>query len=263
MRRMIWQKTSLPIPLSVNREGGLTSHAGANRPSPFTRREAGGMRFVLLLGVLCFSLTACRTDMWVQQKVEAQDSSEFYALVDPVRGFDGKIYGDGSRPMPPNTIARGKLQDPNDPFLTGKDAQGNLLTKLPPQVKLSRELLNHGQEKFNAFCANCHGRAGDGKGMIALRGQWPRPVPSLVREQLLQQPIAYFFNSGKYGFGIMYPLYPQLNEEDLWAVAAYIRVLQLSQNAKIQDLSPEDLEKLAQAEMARKQRQQNTIAQEN
>ncbi|MCS6918641.1 MAG: cytochrome c [Fimbriimonadales bacterium] len=217
-----------------------------------------------LLGATALGLTGCRTDMWVQQKVEAQDSSEFYALTDPVQGFDGKIYGDGSRPMPENTIARGKLNDPNDPFLTGKDAQGNLLTKLPPQVKLSRELLNKGQEKFNAFCANCHGRAGDGMGMIALRGQWPRPVPSLVRQQLHTQPIAYFFNAGKYGFGIMYPLYPQLKEEELWAIAAYIRVLQLSQNADIKTLPQEDLEKLAQAEMARKQRQQQlNTAQEN
>lgn len=216
-----------------------------------------------LLGVTALGLSGCRTDMWVQQRVKAQDNSEFYALVDPVKGFDGKIYGDGSRPMPPNTIARGKLHDPNDPFYTGKDAQGNLLNQLPPPLKLSRELLNHGQEKYNAFCANCHGRAGDGKGMIALRGQWPRPVPSLVREQLHTQPLAYFFAAGKYGFGIMYPQYPQLNEYDLWAIAAYIRVLQLSQNANIKDLAPEDLEKLAEAEMARKQRQQQTIAQEN
>jgi cytochrome c553 len=150
-----------------------------------------------VLGTALLTLTGCRTDMWVQQKVKAQDNSEFYALADPVKGFDGKIYGDGSRPMPPNTIARGRLQDPNDPFVTGKDAQGNLLTKLPPQVKLTREFLNKGQEKYNIFCAQCHGRAGDGKGMIALRGQWPRPVPSLVREQLLTQPIGYFFSFGQ------------------------------------------------------------------
>jgi mono/diheme cytochrome c family protein len=191
--------------------------------------------------------------MWVQQRVEAQDSSEFYALTDPVRGFDGKIYGDGSRPIPENTIARGKLQNPNDPFITGKDAQGNLLTKLPPQVKLTREFLNKGQEKYNVFCAQCHGRAGDGKGMIALRGQWPRPVPSLVREQLLAQPIGYFFSSGKYGFGIMYGYGSRMTDEELWAVAAYVRVLQLSQNANLKDLGPEDIEKLAQAEQARRQ----------
>ena len=57
-----------------------------------------------VLGTALLTLTGCRTDMWVQQKVKAQDNSEFYALADPVKGFDGKIYGDGSRPMPPNTI---------------------------------------------------------------------------------------------------------------------------------------------------------------
>ncbi len=216
-----------------------------------------------LLGAAALGLTGCRTDMWVQQKVKAQDSSEFFALTDPVQGFDGKIYGDSSRPMPENTIARGKLQDPNNPFVTGKDAEGNLLTKLPPQVKLTREFLNKGQEKYDIFCAQCHGRAGDGKGMIALRGQWPRPVPSLVREQLLTQPIGYFFSSGKYGFGIMYGYGSRMTDEELWAVAAYVRVLQLSQNADIKTLPQEDLEKIAQAEMARQSRQSRTTAQEN
>jgi hypothetical protein len=65
-----------------------------------------------VLGTALLTLTGCRTDMWVQQKVKAQGNSEFYALSDPVKGFDGKIYGDGSRPMPPNTIARGRLKTP-------------------------------------------------------------------------------------------------------------------------------------------------------
>lgn len=216
-----------------------------------------------LFGMVLLTLTGCRTDMWVQQKVQAQDSSEFYALTDPVKGFDGKVYGDSSRPMPPNTIARGRLMDPNAPFVTGKDANGDLLTKLPPQVKLTREFLNKGQEKYNVFCAQCHGRAGDGKGMIALRGQWPRPVRSLVREQLLTQPIGYFFSSGKYGFGIMYGYGTRMTDEELWAVAAYVRVLQLSQNASLKDLSPEDIDKLVQAQQARRPSQPQTIAQEN
>lgn len=190
---------------------------------------------------LCLGLSGCRTDMWVQQRVEAQDSSEFYTLIEPVNGPNGTVYGLGSRPIPPNTIPYRGLQDPNDSFLTGKDAKGDLLKTLPPQVKLSRELLNLGEQKFNSFCLPCHGRAGDGKGMIALRGQWPRPVPALVDDRLKAQPIGYFYGVATNGFGIMYGYGKRMTPEERWAVAAYVRVLQLSQNANPKDLPDEDM----------------------
>lgn len=197
--------------------------------------------------VLALGLSGCRTDMWVQQRVEAQDNSEFYVLKEPVQGFDGKVYGLGSRPIPANTIPYGRLQDPNDPFLTGKDAQGNLLKTLPPQVKLSKELLDLGEQKFNVYCSPCHGRAGDGKGMIALRGQWPRPVPSLVDQRLVSQPIGYFYGVATNGFGIMYGYGKRMTPEERWAVAAYVRVLQLSQNANPKELPEEDMMKILES----------------
>lgn len=196
---------------------------------------------------LMVGLSGCRTDMWVQQRVEAQDSSEFYALLEPVKGPDGTTYGLGSRPVPANTIAYGRLQDPNAPLLTGKDAQGNLLKTLPPQVKLSKELLDLGEQKYNIYCSPCHGRAGDGKGMVALRGQWPRPVPSLVDDRLKAQPIGYFYGVATNGFGIMYGYGTRMTPEERWAVAAYVRVLQLSQNANPKDLPEEDMMKVIQS----------------
>lgn len=210
------------------------------------------MRRLISFGSLALltalTLTGCRTDMWVQQRVEAQDTSEFYALTQPVKGPDGTVYGLGSRPIPPNTIARGRLHDPNDPFLTGKDAQGNLLKRLPPQLKLSKELLDKGEEKYNIYCAPCHGKAGDGKGMIALRGQWPRMPSSLVDDRLRAQPIGYFYGVATNGFGIMYGYGKRMTPEERWAVAAYVRVLQLSQGAPIRDLPAEDVEKILQAQ---------------
>lgn len=196
---------------------------------------------------LCLGLSGCRTDMWVQQRVEAQDSSEFYALTEPAKGPDGTVYGLGSRPIPPNMIPYGRLHDPNDPFLTGKDAKGDLLKTLPPQVKLSKDLLDLGEQKFNTFCLPCHGRAGDGKGMIALRGQWPRPVPSLVDDRLKAQPIGYFYGVATNGFGIMYGYGKRMTPEERWAVAAYVRVLQLSQNANPKDLPDEDMLKIIES----------------
>jgi len=176
--------------------------------------------------------------MWVQQKVEAQGNSEFYALTDPVAAFNGKVYGDGSRPMPPNTIARGRLQDPNDPLLTGKDAQGNQIDYLPKPLKLTREFLARGEQQYNAFCSPCHGRAGDGKGMIALRGQWPRMPSSLISQRVQNMPLGYYFASGMNGFGIMYGYGTRMTPEDMWAVSAYIRVLQ--ENARLSGLEMTD-----------------------
>ncbi len=209
----------------------------------------------ILTGVLVMGLSGCRTDMWVQQRVEAQDNSEFYALSEPVPGPDGKLYGLGSRPIPPNTIPRGRLQDPNDPMLTGKDAQGNLLKTLPPQLSHItqsktefKKFLDLGEQKYNIFCAPCHGKAGDGQGMIALRGQWPRMPASLVADRLRTQPIGYFYGVATNGFGIMYGYGKRMTPEERWAVAAYVRVLQLSQGANIRDLPPEDIEQLLQAQ---------------
>ncbi|MFQ3610146.1 MAG: cytochrome c [Fimbriimonadales bacterium] len=189
--------------------------------------------------LLMLGLTGCRTDMWVQQKVEAQSNSEFYALTSPVVGFDGKVYGDGSRPMPPNTIARGRLQDPNDPLLTGKDAQGNQIDYLPKPLQLTREFLARGEQQYNSFCSPCHGRAGDGRGMIALRGQWPRMPSSLISQRVQNMPLGYYYAVGKNGFGIMYGYGTRMTTEDLWAVAAYIRVLQ--ENARMSGLDMADV----------------------
>jgi hypothetical protein len=232
---------------------GIRRHYSARptrltRPTCLTcrtcRTKKHGMA-VALLGLLM--LSGCRTDMWVQQRVEAQGNSEFYALTDQLVGPDGQIYGSGSRPTPPNTIARGHLRDPNDPLLTGKDAQGNQLNTLPPPLKLTREFLDRGQEQYNVFCRPCHGMAGDGQGMIALRGQWRRKPPSLIDARMQGMPLGYFYAVATNGFGIMYGYGKRMPPEDRWAIAAYIRALQLSQNAKLTELPPEDQQKILEA----------------
>ncbi|GBC91950.1 hypothetical protein HRbin15_00410 [bacterium HR15] len=218
------------------------------------RRPKQASWAVCLLGLLF--LSGCRTDMWVQQRVEAQGNSEFYALTKQLVGPDGQIYGSGSRPTPPNTIARGKLVDPNNPLLTGKDAKGNYLNTLPPPLTLTREFLDRGQEQYNVFCRPCHGMAGDGKGMIALRGQWPRMPASLIDARMQGMPLGYFYAVATNGFGIMYGYGKRMSPEDRWAIAAYVRVLQLSQNAKFGELPPEDQQKAMEA--LRKQMEQGT-----
>jgi len=99
---------------------------------------------------------------------------------------------------------------------------------------LTIELLHRGQERFNIYCAPCHSPVGDGDGMVARRG-FPHP-PSYHIERLRQAPDRHFYDVMTQGYGIMRPYADRVAPEDRWAIVAYIRALQLSQYARIEDL---------------------------
>ncbi len=136
------------------------------------------------------------------------------------------------------TVARGQLHA-DEALYTGK-VRNVLVDRLP--VPLTMDLLKRGQERFNVFCAPCHGRVGDGDGMVVRRGL--RPPPSYHIDRLREVPIGHFFDVMTNGFGIMPDYAAQVPPEDRWAVAAYIRALQLSQEVKVADLPPADREKV-------------------
>jgi len=120
---------------------------------------------------------------------------------------------------------------------------GSFVSELP--IPLTRELLERGRERYEIFCSPCHGKSGNGQGMIVQRG-FKQPSSFHV-ERLRQQPVGYFFDVMTPGFGQMSSYAAQVWPEDRWAIAAYLRALQLSQNAPVAVLSPEDKKKLAQA----------------
>jgi len=99
---------------------------------------------------------------------------------------------------------------------------------------ITREVLERGQQRFEIYCAVCHGRTGDGNGMIVQRG-FP-PPPSYHIDRLRQAPVGHFFDVMTHGYGVMYSYAARVEPRDRWAIAAYIRVLQLSHNAKLQDV---------------------------
>lgn len=174
-------------------------------------------------------LAGCHTDMWHQPKLKAQSASNFFA--------DGK----GDRPLVANTVPVGYLRD-NEALYTGKVAN-KPVAQLP--LPLTRELLQRGQERYNAFCSPCHGKAGDGQGMIAQRGlALRRPPATFHTDRLRGMPVGYFYDVITNGFGVMYSYASRIPPEDRWAIAAYVRVLQLSQHARTNELTPEDLRKL-------------------
>ncbi len=152
---------------------------------------------------------------------------------DNVRSFDASSHfadGASARVPPAHTIARG---DPasNDPIASGKK-NGDLLTVLP--VPLTRDLLERGRQRFDIFCATCHGEDGYGRGIVVRRG-FPAP-PSYQEPWLLKAPVGHFYEVITHGIGRMYPLADRIEPRDRWAIVAYIRALQWSQHATPADL---------------------------
>ena len=185
------------------------------------------MNKVLLGGLLLITLGACRQEMYDQARYKPLGESNFYS--------DRRA----SRPLPEGTVARGWLRA--DPKLyEGKDGRG-LATALP--MPLTRELLARGRERFNIYCAPCHDRTGDGRGMVVRRGY--QSPPSLHIERLRDAPVGHFFDVMTNGLGAMPDYASQIPVEDRWAISAYVKALQLSRNATISDVPPEKRAELA------------------
>lgn len=166
---------------------------------------------------MCFVMVSsgCRRDMFNQPYSKPLSKSDFFP--------DGMA----SRPIVPNTVARGHL-DLDQALYEGKIGT-NLVETFP--FPITREVLERGQQRFDIYCAPCHGRTGDGNGMIAQRG-FP-PPPSYHIDRLRQAPVGHFFDVITHGYGIMYPYAARVEVKDRWAIAAYIRALQLSHHAPL------------------------------
>lgn len=140
--------------------------------------------------------------------------------------------------------------DPNSYFLTGRQNGGPLGNELPAtlgsDLPTNRDkmyaFLKRGQERYDIYCTPCHSLVGDGNGMIVQRG-YKKP-PSFHEDRLRNAPLGHFYDVMSNGFGAMPDYGAQIQPEDRWAIAAYIRALQLSQRANESDVAREDLPKL-------------------
>jgi len=174
-------------------------------------------RKILPLTLLAW-LMGCRLDMHVQPRYNPLAKSDFFA--------DQR----SARPLVPNTVARGDLRD-NSYFYSGKfgDTPGDYMP-----FPVTDDVLSRGRERFNIYCAPCHSRVGDGNGIIPQRGY--RHPPSYHIERLRKAPLGYFFDVMTNGFGAMPDYSSQIPPRDRWCIVAYIRALQLSQNATSADV---------------------------
>jgi len=178
----------------------------------------------LLLPILIFG--GCRQEMYDQPSYRPLKESDFFA---------NKM---ASRPVVANTVARDQLNEPES-FFTGKIGT-NLLERFP--IELNHEVLARGHQRYDIYCAPCHSAIGDGQGMIVQRG-FP-PPPSYHIDRLREAPVGHFYDVITHGYGIMYSYANRVSPADRWAIAAYIRALQLSQNSMVDQLPATDRAKL-------------------
>ena len=173
-----------------------------------------GLAVIALLAAAGATLAACDLSMTQQRKLKT------YAPT--------ALWPDGSsaRPLPDNVVAQG-------------DVARAAAAQNPPPV--TADLLTRGQQRFGIFCAPCHGLAGDGDGIIVAHG-FPAP-PSYHIDRLAAAPAQHFYDVMTSGYGVMFSYADRVDEKDRWAIAAYIRALQLSRRASLADV-PDATEKI-------------------
>jgi hypothetical protein len=206
-------KTGCPILARWMRKGGIP-----RTPEAWVFARAGSLGALLTAIAL---LSACRIDMHVQPRQNPLSRSDFFS--------DQR----SARPPVEGTVARGQLHE-DSYFYTGKIG-GNPGDAMPFPV--TKEVLLRGEERFNIFCAPCHSRLGDGNGFVTSRGFSKRP-PSFHIARLEKAPLGYFYDIISEGFGVMPDYASQIPPQDRWDIVAYVRALQLSQNATRADVPP-------------------------
>ncbi len=201
------------------------------RNERYMRIQPGRRSIRLLLALVqpfvVLFLSGCGAELYNQPKYKPYAASDF---------FDD---GMSARPMVAGTVPRGDARErgqaSEELFNTGKTA-GKLTVELPFPV--NRSVLERGQERYRIFCTPCHGELGDGRGIVVRRGF--NPPPSYHTAELRNVPIGHFFDVMTRGHGTMYSYAWRIPPRDRWAIAAYIRALQLSQHALAADL-PSDV----------------------
>src|SRR5271166_2604576 len=186
---------------------------------PRTHVACNLLTLAFLLAIVA-AVSACRLDMHVQPRLNPLAQSDFFS--------DQR----GARPLVDGTVARGQLHA-DTYFYTGR-VDGSPGNYMPFPV--TKEVLERGRERYNIYCSPCHSLLGDGNGFIPSRGFSKRP-PSYHIERLQKAPLGYFYDVITNGFGIMEDYSAQIAPQDRWSIVAYIRALQLSQNATKADVS--------------------------
>ena len=149
---------------------------------------------------------------------------------------ESKFFVDGMTMRKPvaGTVARGELHEDNA-YWRGRDDIDSVIAKIP--IPVTMQLIERGQQRFNIYCSPCHGRTGDGRGIVVQRGLLP--PPSFHDDRLRKVGDGHIFDVISNGIRNMPSYRAQIPVDDRWAIVSYFRALQRSQNASINDVPAE------------------------
>jgi mono/diheme cytochrome c family protein len=220
-----WSAMEEKIPQGLKPKTFFHALFGTTKVVPFqsSLRHLAKQLAALFAFTALLAIAGCRQDMHDQPKIIPQRGSNLFA--------DHR----GARPQVVNTVARGQLRE-DSYFYTGVTQGANGYREERDQLPFpaTMEVLKRGQERFNIYCSPCHSRVGNGLGEIVQRGY--KPAANLHDQVRLSQPVSHYFYVMTNGYGAMPDYAAQLTPADRWAVAAYIRALQLSQAARESDV---------------------------
>lgn len=190
------------------------------------RKRAFSWTVICLVVLGLFFVDGCRLDMHVEPRYDPYSPSTVFP--------DGR----SERPMVPGTVARGHLRT-DELLYTGK-IDGKAANEFP--FPITKADLARGKQRYDIYCTPCHDYTGSGEGMIVMRG-FPAP-PSYHDPKLMSAPVGHFFDVMTNGYGTMFSYASRVSVQDRWRIAAYIRALQLSQDATLKDVPAEERLKL-------------------
>lgn len=178
----------------------------------------------LVMAVLV--LAGCRGTVSDKPPIHINPNMDFQEKFEPQEA--NPMFADGRAMRPPvaGTVARGFLRE-DTRFYEGREADGSYVDTLP--VALTTDLLHRGRDRYNIYCAPCHGEAGDGRGIVVERGFVP--PPNFGAQTVRDMQDGYLYEVIKNGVRTMPSYAQQVAAADRWAIVSYIRALQFSQNA--------------------------------
>jgi mono/diheme cytochrome c family protein len=238
-----------------NRTREFLTGVGGTGPEPVEEVDASAAgsklpRGLTIAGVIIVCLALLPPLVAAKARVSLSQTPRFNIVADMDKQERYKtqqahpLFADGRamRPQVAGTVARGDLHDDTH-FYTGK-IDGEFASTFPPQVRIDAAFLRRGQQRFNIYCAPCHGLGGAGDGVVAQRALnlgttgWVQPT-SLLDPTVLERPHGHIFNTITNGIRTMPPYGDQIPEADRWAIIAYVRALERSQNARLEDVPAE------------------------
>jgi hypothetical protein len=207
------------VPHSKIAPFAILGWGSSSNPAAPHSGKGGKLAALALLSLAILATAGCRIDMHVQPRYNPLAKSDFFS--------DHRA----ARPLLDGTVARGD-ERADTYFYTGK--MGSNPGEYMP-FPVTKQVMDRGRERFNIYCSPCHSTLGDGNGFVPTRGFSKKP-PSYHIERLMKAPIGYFFDVMTNGYGIMQDYSAQVSPHDRWCIAAYIRALQLSENATMSDV---------------------------